>query len=75
MLLTNQGNRWTSIYVHQVSHPNNVSYMLIGTENGHLIRSLPPANDWPRGLIISETDVFHKERYALRNFVDFYFLL
>jgi len=62
LLLTNQGNRWTSIYVHQVPQPNNVSYMLVGTETGHLIRALPPAKDWPQGIIISDTDVFDQER-------------
>ena len=62
MLLTDQGNRWTSVYVQQLTKQKDHALLFIGTENGHLLRALPSSTKMSRGLVISDSDVYDETR-------------
>ena len=58
LLLTNQGKRWTAVTVDVIPSLNDLSVLFIGTEDGHLVRALPPSRGHPRGKILSDQNVF-----------------
>jgi len=62
LLLTNQGKRWTAITIDVISNLKDLPVLFIGTEDGHLVRALPPSRGNPRGKIISDQEVFDSAR-------------
>ena len=62
LLFTNQGKRWTAITAQVLSEPQNLAILFIGTDDGHLLRALPPTSGNVHGKIISDQNVFDETR-------------